>query len=226
MRAIGNELSGVVIDRRAPHAVALLRRARLTLVAAALASGGPAFAGLVINPIFNTGTWGAQTVSAVEAAFNYAASEFENLYSDNIHINIAVSGGTSGLGGSNTNLFGFLTYGQVRTALINDNTAHSSADGTTSVASLGAADPTGGTGANFVVSRAEAKALGLIPDDLTTDGTFTFNRNFSYTFDPNNRGVSGAFDFIGVAEHEISEIMGRIPSLGKFWQRPTRFHRQ
>jgi hypothetical protein len=30
-----------------------------------------------------------------------------------------------------------------------------------------------------------------------------------WTFDPNNRSVAGAVDFIGVALHEISEVMGR-----------------
>ncbi len=39
------------------------------------------------------------------------------------------------------------------------------------------------------------------------------NSTLTYTFDPNNRGTGG-FDFIGVAEHELSEIMGRLPGLG------------
>jgi hypothetical protein len=56
--------------------------------------------------------------------------------------------------------------------------------------------------------------VGLLPDDLTKDGTFTFSKAATYTFDPANRQVAGKFDFIGVAEHEISEIMGRIPILG------------
>jgi hypothetical protein len=47
------------------------------------------------------------------------------------------------------------------------------------------------------------------------DGTFTFGLNQSYTFDPNNRAVPAKADFIGVAEHEISEIMGRTDLLGE-----------
>lgn len=43
---------------------------------------------------------------------------------------------------------------------------------------------------------------------------FTYNASLSYTYDPNSRAVPGEYDFIGVAEHEISEIMGRIPGLG------------
>src|SRR5205814_494826 len=44
---------------------------------------------------------------------------------------------------------------------------------------------------------------------------FTFGGGFSYTYDPANRAVSGKIDFIGVAMHEFSEIMGRIPLMGE-----------
>jgi len=40
-------------------------------------------------------------------------------------------------------------------------------------------------------------------------GWVGFNGTESYTFDPNNRAVTGAFDFFGVADHEITEVMGR-----------------
>jgi MYXO-CTERM domain-containing protein len=190
-----------------------IRRLALWLAAASLQSWIPAAqAGLVITPTFVDSSFGSQNVANIQAAFNYAAAEYENLFTDNIHINITIQGGTSGLGGSTTFLVGSDTYSQARAALIADNTAHPSSAGTTSVASLGVTDPTGG-GA-FWFSKAEAKALGLIADDATTDGIFTFNNTLAYTFDPNNRGVAGEFDFIGVAEHEISEIMGRIPLLG------------
>src|SRR5205823_5167063 len=46
------------------------------------------------------------------------------------------------------------------------------------------------------------------------DGHVGFSSSVNYTFDPNNRAVSGTYDFIGVAEHEISEVMGRIALLG------------
>ena len=190
-----------------------IRRLALWLAAAGLQSWIPAaHAGLVITPTFVDSSFGSQNVANIQAAFNYAAAEYENLFTDNIHINITIQGGTTGLGGSNTALVGFASYAQARAALIADNTAHPSSAGTTSVASLGVTDPTGG--GSFVFAKAEAKALGLVPDDSTNDGTFTFNTNLAYTFDPNNRGVAGEFDFIGVAEHEISEIMGRIGILG------------
>jgi hypothetical protein len=78
-------------------------------------------------------------------------------------------------------------------------------------------DPISGTH-DWLVPNAEARAIGLLPANNNTpnnfDGTFTFGTGFTYTYDPNNRAVSGEVDFIGVAEHEISEVLGRIGGLG------------
>jgi hypothetical protein len=60
------------------------------------------------------------------------------------------------------------------------------------------------------MSDAEAKALGLRAGNASgIDGWVGFNSTASYTFDPDNRAVAGEFDFIGPAEHEIAEVMGR-----------------
>jgi hypothetical protein len=167
---------------------------------------------LTINPMFDATVTSSPNAGSIESAFNYAAQQFENQFVDPITINIkvATTPGTSVLGESSTSLLGFLTYSDVRTALTAD--AKSSNDAI-AVASLGLVDPTGG--GSFVIAVAEARALSLFAsNDPTVDGTFTFGAGFTYTFDPNNRAVPGAFDFIGVSEHEISEIMGRIPGLG------------
>ena len=179
-----------------------------------LALSIPAKAGLIINPTYDDASFSAAgySVAAVHSAFGFVAQEFGSLFTDPIHVNITVVAGNVGLGQSNTNLFGPFSYSAMRTALINDYNAKPDATRTTAAASLAGADPT--NGGNFFVSTAEAKALGLSADNLTTDGTFTFNNSARYTFDPNNRQVAGEFDFIGVAEHEVSEIMGRIFLLG------------
>ena len=52
-----------------------------------------------------------------------------------------------------------------------------------------------------------------VGNNANPDGTFFFGTNQTYTFDPDNRKVPGAFDFIGTAEHEFSEIMGRTSQL-------------
>ncbi len=177
-----------------------------------LAGGSRARASLVINTTFDSTVTSLSYAGQVETAFNYAAQQFENLYMNSITINITVASvaGTGTLGESNTQLQGNFTYSQVRSALLGHATTTSD---TTANASLSSTDPTGGQA--FIMANAEAKALGFLsPTSLATDGTFTFGNGFSYTFDPNNRAVAGKYDFIGTAEHEISEIMGRIAGLG------------
>jgi hypothetical protein len=72
---------------------------------------------------------------------------------------------------------------------------------------MSAADPINGQG-TWQLTRPQAKALGVIPDDLHNDGGTTFGVNNPFTF-------SGAialktFDFHGIAAHEIAEVMGRL----------------
>lgn len=179
-----------------------------------LAASLPANAGLTINTTFNAGTFGSFTAAEVEGAFNYVANEYSNLYTNNVTVNITVQGGNTSLGESLTSIVGFESYSGLRTALLANYAANPDATHTAAVADLPVADPTGG--ADFALATSEAKALGLLPASSSTDGTFIFSTNagVNYTFDPNNRAVAGEFDFIGVAEHEVSEIMGRIPGLG------------
>ena len=153
--------------------------------------------------------------AAASAAFDYAAGQIMALYSDPVQINIILAATTdpSVLGQSTAPLVGTFTYDHIRTLLINDNTAHPSPDGTTSTAALPAVNPYACT--TFLMARGLAKALGNIPSDATNDGTFTFGTSFTYTYDPANRAVAGKFDFIGVAFHEITEVMGRVARLNQ-----------
>jgi hypothetical protein len=147
----------------------------------------------------------------VQNAMTYVAQQFETLLSDPITINIdvAASPGTSTLGSSTTSLTGYYSYAQIRSALISDA---KTANDASAVASLPVSDPSGGH--LYATARAQAKALGLIGASTLSDGTVTFGAGYTYAFNSNNRAVPGGIDFIGVAEHEISEVMGRIPGLG------------
>ena len=156
-----------------------------------------------------------EDAAAASAAFDYAAGQIMALYSDPVQINIILAAtiDPAVLGESNAPLVGTFTYDQIRTLLINDNTAHPSPDGTASTAALPAVNPYACT--TFLVARGLAKALGNIPSDATNDGTFTFGTTHAYIYDPANRAVPGRFDFIGVALHEITEIMGRVARLNQ-----------
>lgn len=171
-----------------------------------------AHAGLIFDITYNTGTFGSYSTSDVERAFNYAAQEYANAFTNNVHVVLTVGfSGNVSLGQSNSTLVGVLTYAGMKNELTTEYLNAPSAARTSAAGNFAATGPSGG---NFWESRAEAKALGLIADDTNQDGTINFSNAVSYTFDPNNRAVSGEYDFIGVAEHEISEVMGRIALTG------------
>ena len=168
---------------------------------------------LTILTTFNTTVTSLGNAAQWETAWNYAAGQYANLFSDPIVINITLAAG-SGLGSSNTNLQtigGGNSYATMKADLLADSKTSNDA---TAYGNLPASDPTGGR--SFIVSFANAKALGLrSARNTSTNGTVTIGTGNTYTFDPNNRAVAGAYDFIGVAEHEISEVMGRIGILGQ-----------
>lgn len=185
------------------------------------ATAGPAF-GLTINlsyapdsTFLNAGLSSAD-IANMKAAMTYAVSQFTNNYNDGVNVNIDVTAvhGTSTLGESNTFLASVSNYASLRSAVSGDS---KTADDATILGAGGSLPNSGdpiGSSHVYLLSTAEAKALGVQPDDMSNDGTFTFGGGFSYTYDPNNRAVSGKIDFIGVAMHEISEIMGRIGLMG------------
>ena len=168
------------------------------------------------SPLTFNVTYDASTSSAPAAffsAFNDAIQFFENTFNDPITINIDVGWGEingrslspGDLGNSQTNQQGFYSYPQIKTALQNDSKSAADATG---IANLPSTYPV--SGAPFVMSDAEAKALGLRAGNAAgVDGYVGFLNTAPYTFDPNHRAVAGEYDFIGLAEHEIGEVMGR-----------------
>jgi hypothetical protein len=72
---------------------------------------------------------------------------------------------------------------------------------------------------NWDVNIAEAIALGLFhpgAGSAQLAGFVGLSNSLMLTFDPNNRAVSGDYDAIGVLEHEMTEVMGRVESLGTY----------
>ncbi len=151
--------------------------------------------------------------TALQAAVQY----FETTFATPITVNISVGWGEvageamvpGSIGESSAASIG-LSYDEYRNALWANATT---AEALASVNALPASDPT--NGGTFVVSSAEAKALGLIdPLDAAIDGSIGLDASTSFTFDPNNRAIPGEVDAIGAIEHEISEVLGRASYLG------------
>src|SRR6267142_5639588 len=182
---------------------------QMATVAGAMALSAPAFAAMTITPTFTAGfnsSFGVNAAAA-QAAWISAASVFTANFNDNIHVNITVNavGGSSVFGQSSTFL-NSTTYNNLHTRVVADATT---VDDLTAigVGSMTLLDPTGGAG-TWWVSRAQAKAIGLIGDDLSNDGTTTFGAGNPFTFA--GAIAPGTYDFRGVCAHEISEVMGRL----------------
>jgi len=202
-------LETIILNRGARNAVLL--RSCVILAGSGLLLASPAY-GLTINLTYDSTVAALPYASSAESATQYAAQQIENLFSDNMTININVVASPNAFGGSGYSYSFSSSYAAIRSDLIATATTPTDA---TAYASLPLSpDPTGG--GNFLIPTVEEKALGLIPANSTgNDGTFTFGSNVNWTFDPNNRAISGESDFIGVAEHEITEIMGRNLSLNQ-----------
>jgi hypothetical protein len=188
----------------------LCRFARVTAAVAAVSLTPAAFGALVITPTFTAGfntAFGANAVAA-QNSWIAAANQFSANFSDNIHLNITVDGvaGTGVFGQSQSSrAFGY-TWATLRGRVVADATTPDDALGIGAGGSITVADPSGGV--TWAIVSSQAKALGLIADDLVNDGTTTFGAGNAFTF--NGPIAPGTYDFQGVALHEISEIMGRI----------------
>jgi hypothetical protein len=164
---------------------------------------------LTIVPIFDSTLTSLSNAAQYESGVNYAINEIDSHFADPITLHIVFKTSSSGLGSSSANLLGFLNYSEITSAMQADATT---ATDNTAYSHFGP-DPTGG--GTFLITVANAAALGFGNlEGSSGSGTITFANNQPYTFDPNNRVVPGDFDFIGVAEHEITEVMGRIVELG------------
>jgi hypothetical protein len=171
---------------------------------------------LIINPIYDTTVTTNVNAAQFEASFAVAVQSLEELFTNPITININVYWGTNGasnpfsggigLGASYIPIAPSSSYSQIVSKM---TLSRKNAIQTNAVASLPASDPSP-SGSHWYVPRAEAKALGIISSDSSIDGDVGFTTDYDYNFAATNRAANfNNFDFIGVAEHEITEVMGR-----------------
>jgi hypothetical protein len=176
---------------------------------------------MIITPTFTAtfnSSFGANA-GAAQAAWIAAAQVFTAHFSDNIRINITVDAvpGTDVFGESSTSLIS-MPYADLRARVVADAKTQNDRIAVGAGGSMTVVDPTGGAGTWFL-SRAQAKALGVLPDDTSEDGATTFGAGNPFTF--SGAIAPGTFDFQGVAAHEISEVMGRLGLSGGSISAPT-----
>lgn len=169
-----------------------------------------------INVTYDSSIISNPNAAQIEEAIQAAVQFYEAAFIDNnITINIEFRYAPLSGGDAAENEFSYetFTYSQVVGAL----EAHGmSAIDAEAYATLPGTDPTGGSGDDYVLTTAQARALGLSTYTPTYDDIVTLNSNLTWDFDPYDRSVPGEYDAIGALEHEMSEGgLGRISSLGQ-----------
>ncbi len=173
---------------------------------------------MIINASFDSSVTSLSNAATIEAAFNTAAAIYMSTFSNPVTVNVKVGWGEVGgttlasnaAGGSQTGLTGYWTYAQMRSILASS-----------------VALPATNTGpAYFAMATAEAKALGLISATATaSDGAVGFNSGLTYDFNPSDGITAGSYDFVGLALHELAEVLGRDTSITSiaslFYQTPV-----
>lgn len=186
----------------------------------AFAGASPAHA-MQIIPVFDSSITSRSNASTIESAFNNVVKAYDSAFTDPAVIKVDVSWGsvdgqklpTNALGASVDQLYGYFSYGQIKSWLTADAAANPSDKALVSaVANLPKTAPSGVS--NYVLPSAEAKAMGLLSNNTPGyDGYIGFGSSYSYSFNPAAGVAANTFDFEAVAAHEIDEVLGRTSGL-------------
>lgn len=153
--------------------------------------------------------------AGLTTAMAAAANAIDALITNPITVTIQVGwgeyqgtsvGGDAGEGGPSGE---YVTYAQLRSYLAASAT---SASDQSAVQNLPAGDPT--NGGSFFITQAQEKAWGLLPAAAGgIDGTVAFGTAYPWNFDPSAATVANELGFVGVAEHELTHVLGRLDLL-------------
>lgn len=177
------------------------------------------------------------SVSSAPAGFknaiNYVAQTFDSYFTNPVDVNINVGWGevagqtlsANAVGESITNYYsGSTIYNTIAQDLYNTDSAASNSSTAHSAAQyIPATSP---IKTSMYISAANAKAIGAVANSTTTsDGSVGFDSSYAYSFNTTGPTASGTYDFVGLAMHEISEVMGRTGFLpgstsGTYYQTP------
>lgn len=185
-------------------------------------------------------TFTAGTSAAAQQGFIDAGARWSSLFSDGVTLDMTVGTAALGAGilASTGSRQASFTYANFKSALTTDKTsiADNTAVGNLAAgASFGMlinrtsdnpngsgsatpyVDTVGANNTTINITTANAKAIGLAAGTgtvgvcaATCDASIQFGNTFTYDFNPNNGITAGAFDFVGIATHEIGHALGFI----------------
>lgn len=177
--------------------------------------------GLEINLIWDSSVQTSSDWKAIEAAVVSAAEIYTSTFSNHAVLNIEVGSGevggaalSSGALGESESLGYVTSYNTVVHALSNTDAGLVNS-GLVSSHALGATSAL--TSDSFFVPSSEAKVLGLVSPTATAVDGYIGLASGSALYFPGNGGAIGStqYDAVGVAAHELSEVMGRIGMEGQ-----------
>ncbi len=176
--------------------------------------------GLQIDLIWDSSVKTSANWQAIEQSVITAAQLYTSTFSNHVVLNIDVGFGevdgsklsANDLGESESD--GYITnYNTIENALANSDAAliHSGVMSANAVQSLQSLK-----GENFFLTSAEAKAMGLVGASSAVDGYIGLTSSSLLSFvTPGQTVPSSQYDAVGVAAHEISEVMGRLGMQGQ-----------
>jgi hypothetical protein len=183
--------------------------------------GASAAHAMTIIPVYDSSVTSRSNAAAIEAAFGQVATEFDKAFAPAVTVKIGVSWGkvngasigSGNIAASRMSLLSGFTYADVKSIFRADAAAKpGDANMATLAAHLPTASPAGSRG--YAIPYAEAQAVGYLPATLAVDSGYVgFSSSAVWDFSPTNGISAGAYDFQGMAAHEISEVLGRITGL-------------
>ena len=171
-------------------------------------------AALTINTTYSASVNNLANAAEVKAAFQNSATVYQTLFSNPVTVNIQVGWGellgspVTSLGVSGSPGFGTYSYSQMQSML---RATATSASDQAAYASFGATSPIGA--GTFTLVPAQAKALGVAGASSAIDGYVGFGSGYAFDFNRADGITAGSYDFMGVALHEISHVLGRVTGL-------------
>lgn len=166
---------------------------------------------MLINVTYDTSVTTNANATAIQSAFESVVQHFEAAFANPIQVNVHVGWGkvnTSNISAGKvgetrvSTAGGFKTFAATTAALV--------AGGVT--APLPAFDPTGTN--RFLIPTAQAKALGMTGFTVPTyDAYIGFSSTYAFKQFDNAISPLLAYDFAGVAAHELEHALGRVSGL-------------
>lgn len=168
-----------------------------------------------MNLVFDYDASVANAPVGFKTALAYVATQLDALILDPITMTIDIGYGEDAGGSIGSSLATgapvgeYLPYSEVVTDLTK---AATSVDDLSAVAALPKSNPWGS--ANIFVSYAQMAAWGDISPSAggAVSGSVGFSSTYAFDYSTTSRAAPGAYDFVGIAEHEITHALGRFSS--------------